>query len=117
MEEKLWHKHQWPDGVAHDVTGYERPLYTLLDDSAGKYPDLVYTIFQGATRTFSQVQDTANRIASFLASRGIRKGDRVGIFLPNLPHYPPVFFGILKAGAAAVTCNPLYKANELNYQL
>jgi len=117
MEEKLWHKHKWPEGVAHDIDGYDRPLFSLLDNTVAKYPNLVYTIFEGATRTFTQVQDAANRIASFLASRGIKKGDRVGIFLPNIPHYPPVFFGILKAGAAAVTCNPLYKANELNYQL
>jgi long-chain acyl-CoA synthetase len=117
MEEKLWHKHKWPDGVAHDISGYDRPLFSLLDDTVEKYPDLVYTIFEGATRTFTQVHDAANRLASFLASRGIKKGDRVAIFLPNIPHYPPVFFGILKSGAAAVTCNPLYKANELNYQL
>ena len=41
----------------------------------------------------------------------------MAIFLPNLPHYPPIFFGILKAGAVCVTCNPLYTAKELNYQL
>jgi long-chain acyl-CoA synthetase len=117
MKEKLWHRHKWPEGVAHDIGGYDRPLFSLLDDTAEKYPDLVYTIFEGATRTFTQVRDTANRIAGFLASRGIEKGDRVGIFMPNIPHYPPALFGILKAGAAAVTCNPLYKTNELNYQL
>jgi long-chain acyl-CoA synthetase len=41
----------------------------------------------------------------------------VAIFLPNLPHFPEIFFGILKAGATCVTCNPLYKTSELNYQL
>ena len=41
----------------------------------------------------------------------------MAIFLPNLPHYPAIYFGILKAGAVCVTCNPLYTANELNYQL
>ena len=65
----------------------------------------------------AQVKDTADRIANFLAARGMRKGDRVAIFLPNLPHYPPVYFGILKAGAVGVTCNPLYKAQELQHQL
>jgi long-chain acyl-CoA synthetase len=107
----------WPQDVAHDVSGYEKPLFSLLDDSAGNYPNQVYTIFNDATRTFAQVKDTADRIANFLASRGIQKGDRVAIFLPNLPHYPAIFFGILKAGAVCVTCNPLYTANELNYQL
>jgi long-chain acyl-CoA synthetase len=77
----------------------------------------VYTIFSGSMRTFSQVKDKADRVANFLASRGIQKGDRVAIFLPNLPQYPEIFFGILKTGAACVTCNPLYTGTELNYQL
>ena len=95
----------------------KKPLFSLLDESASSYPDQVYTIFNDATRTYAQVKDTADRIANFLASRGIQKGDRVAIFLPNLPHYPAIFFGILKAGAVCVTCNPQYTANELNYQL
>jgi long-chain acyl-CoA synthetase len=112
-----WSTPNWPEDVPHEISGYEKPLYAVLDESASNYPDQVYTIFNDATRTFAQVKNTADRIANFLASRGIQKGDRVAIFLPNLPHYPAIFFGILKAGAVCVTCNPLYTANELNYQL
>jgi long-chain acyl-CoA synthetase len=112
-----WPAPNWPEDVPHEITGYEKPLYSILDESASNYPDQAYTIFNDATRTYAQVKDTADRIANFLASRGIQKGDRVAIFLPNLPHYPAIFFGILKAGAVCVTCNPLYTANELNYQL
>ncbi|MEJ2024324.1 MAG: long-chain fatty acid--CoA ligase, partial [Deltaproteobacteria bacterium] len=97
--------------------GYEKPLFSLLDDTAREFPDATYTIFADVPRTYAQVKDTADRIASFLASRGIQKGDRVAIFLPNLPHYPEIFFGILKSGGVCVTCNPLYKASELHYQL
>lgn len=117
MTASTWPAPNWPEGVPHEISGYEKPLFSVLDESAEKYPDQVYTIFNDATRTFAQVQDTADRIAHFLTSRGIQKGDRVAIFLPNLPHYPAIFFGILKAGAVCVTCNPLYAANELNYQL
>ena len=117
MTATSWPAPNWPQGVPHDLSGYEKPLFSILDESASQYPDQVYTIFNDATRTFSQVKDTADRIANFLAARGIQKGDRVAIFLPNLPHYPAIFFGILKAGAVCVTCNPLYTANELNYQL
>jgi long-chain acyl-CoA synthetase len=112
-----WPTSNWPEGVPKDVSDYDKPLQTILDDTARDYPDRVYTIFNDATRTFAQVKDTADRIANFLASRGIQKGDRVAVFLPNLPHYPAIFFGILKAGAVCVTCNPLYTPNELNYQL
>ena len=112
-----WPAPNWPKGIPYDLSGYEKPLFSVLDESADKYPDQVYTIFNDANRTFAQVKDTADRIAHFLASSGIQKGDRVAIFLPNLPHYPAIFFGILKAGAVCVTCNPQYTANELNYQL
>ena len=112
-----WPTPNWPEDMPHEISGFEKPLYSLLDEYASKYPNQVYTIFNDATRTYAQVKDTADRIANFLASRGIQKGDRVAIFLPNLPHYPAIFFGILKAGAVCVTCNPQYTANELNYQL
>jgi long-chain acyl-CoA synthetase len=112
-----WPTRNWPDGVPHEIDGYDIPLFQVLDDAARDYPSQVYTIFNDATRTYAQVKDTADRIANFLHAKGIRKGDRVAIFLPNLPHYPAIYFGILKAGAVCVTCNPLYTAGELNYQL
>jgi long-chain acyl-CoA synthetase len=117
MGANSWPTPHWPEGVAKDISGYEKPLFTIIDEAAKDYPNQVYTIFNDATRTFVQVKDAADRIANFLVSRGIQKGDRVAIFLPNLPHYPAIFFGILKAGAICVTCNPLYTGNELNYQL
>ncbi len=117
MTEKAWKTPFWPEGVAHDITDYHYPLTQILDNSADKYPDNIYTIFNGAFRTFSQVRDTADRIANFLAGKGIKKGDKVAIFLPNIPHFPEVLFGILKAGAVAVNCNPVYTPTELNYQL
>jgi len=117
MAAKPWHGPKWPEGVSYEVSGYEKPLFSILDDSARDYPNATYTIFQGAMRSFAQVKETAHRIAHFLASRGIEKGDRAAIFLPNIPQYPEIFFGILKAGGVCVTCNPMYKASELNFQL
>jgi long-chain acyl-CoA synthetase len=117
MAAQPWSTPHWPKGVPHDVSGYDKPLFTILDDAAANYPNQTYTIFSDATRTFAQVKDTADRIANFLHAQGVAQGDRVAIFLPNLPHYPEIYFGILKAGAICVTCNPLYTASELNYQL
>ncbi|MFC1815333.1 AMP-binding protein, partial [Thermodesulfobacteriota bacterium] len=117
MDSKPWPTSKWPEDVPHELTGFEKSLFSVLDDTARKYPDQVYTIFNDGTRTFAQVKDTADRIANFLSARGIQKGDRVAVFLPNLPHYPAIYFGILKAGGVCVTCNPLYKVGELNYQL
>jgi long-chain acyl-CoA synthetase len=119
MVATTWPTDQWPEGVAKDIDpeSYSKPLYELLDESARTYPNNVFTLFNDGTRTFAQVKETSDRVADFLASAGIQKGDRVAIFLPNLPHYPAIFFGILKAGGVCVTCNPMYTAPELNYQL
>ncbi|ABW66147.1 long-chain-fatty-acid--CoA ligase [Desulfosudis oleivorans] len=117
MSIQPWPTTNWPKGVSREIADFEHPLFSFLDDAARDYPDNVYTIFNGGTRTFAQVKQAADRVANFLAASGIKKGDRVAIFLPNLPHYPEIYFGILKAGAVCVTCNPLYTPSELNYQL
>ncbi len=107
----------WPERARKSLEYPKEPLFTMLDRSAEKSGDLPFTVFMGKKQTFREVHDHANRVANFLVSKGIKKGDKVAIFLPNVPHFPAVFFGALKAGAKVVTCNPLYKAGELNYQL
>ncbi|WDP85134.1 MAG: long-chain fatty acid--CoA ligase [Desulfobacter sp.] len=117
MTDQAWKTTLWPEGVAHNVTDYHFPIFKFLDDAAQKYPANEFTIFNGASKTYAQVKDTADRIAYFLAQKGIGKGDKVAIFLPNLPQFPEILFGILKAGAVAVNCNPVYTPSELNLQL
>ena len=117
MTQGKWQTPHWPPGVKHQVSDYHFPLFKLLDDSATKYPDQTFTIFNGAEKTYAQVQNASNKVAVFLANQGIRQGDKVAIFLPNLPHFPEILFGILKAGAVAVNCNPIYTPSELKYQL
>ena len=116
--DQTWNTQAWPDGVARTLAeDYQFPIFKFLDDSAQRYPDKVFTIFNGASKTYAQVKDTADRIAHFLAKKGIQKGDKVAIFLPNLPQFPEILFGILKAGAVAVNCNPVYTPAELKLQL
>lgn len=117
MTHQNWDTPYWPEGVAHQIEDYKFPLFELLERTARKYPNNIFTIFSDGKRTFAQVKDTTDRIASFLAAKGIKKGDKVAIFLPNLPHFPEILFGILKAGAVSVNCNPIYTAHELNHQL
>ena len=117
MAHAPWSTPNWPSDVPFEISGFEEPLHSILDTSARDFPERVYTIFNGATRTYAKVRDCADRVAGFLAAQGVQKGDRVAIFLPNLPHYPEVYFGILKAGAVCVTCNPLYTHEELSYQI
>ena len=117
MEEMPWHKSRWPENVKKSIDYPDEPLFALLDNVVAKHPDSPSTVYSGVSHSFAEVKDHADRIANFLSSKGIGKGDKVAIFMPNVPMYPPVFFGILKTGATTVTCNPSYKANELNFQL
>ncbi len=117
MAVSKWNTPFWPEGVASEINDYHFPVFKFLDDSAAKYPNNPFTVFNGASKTFAQVKDTVDRIAFFLSEKGISKGDKVAIFLPNIPQFPEILFGILKAGAVAVNCNPVYTPPELNHQL
>jgi len=118
MDELYWQESEaWPETTAKTIDYPKEPLFEMLDRSARQSGDLPYTVFMGKSQTFKEVKDHSDRIANFLASKGIKEDDSVAVFLPNVPQFPAVFFGILKTGAKVVTCNPMYKAGELNYQL
>lgn len=95
----------------------KKPLFSLLTETAKKYPSNVCIHYQGKTLTYAEVDDLSSRFAAFLIGSGIKRGDRVAIFLPNIPQFIISYFGILKAGAIVVTCSPLYKERELEHQL
>ena len=114
---RIWPSPYWPPEITSNIPDYKFPLHHLLDEAADNFPHQVFTIFQGAQRTYSQVRKAADKTATFLQKSGIRKGDKIAIFLPNLPQYPEILFGIVKAGAVAVLCNPVYTPHELRHQL
>ena len=107
MKEMLWHKHNWPKEVKKTLQYPEEPLFKILDKAAKEAGGKPYTVYSGISQTFAEVNENANRIANFLQRLGIKKGDRVAIYMPNTPHYPPAFFGILKAGACYIPLDPL----------
>ena len=67
--------------------------------------------------TYAQLDDLSARAAGWLRDRGVRPGDRVGIMLPNVPQFPVLYYGVLRAGAAVVPMNPLLKAREVEHYL
>lgn len=117
MSQSTWQTSFWPEGVPHHITDYHYPITDILDKTAEDYPENIFTLFSGKGKTYAQVKDTADRVANFLAENGIEKGDRVALFLPNIPQYPEILFGVLKAGGVCVNCNPMYTPSELNHQL
>src|SRR5690242_3947459 len=92
-------------------------LSSLLEGSAEAHPDRTAVVLGGTRLTYAQVNAAANQVANLLVSRGIEPGDHVALSCPNLPYFPIVYFGILKAGAVVVPLNVLLTAREIAYHL
>jgi long-chain acyl-CoA synthetase len=115
---ELWNKN-WPDSMPKE------PIYPfgqiLMTDYLQKWaevvPDKPCIIYYGSELTFKQLDDLSDRFASLLSSRGLKKGDRVAVYLPNCPQFHIAFFGILKLGCIHVPVNPMFKEQELIYEL
>ncbi|HUN68249.1 MAG TPA: long-chain-fatty-acid--CoA ligase [Burkholderiales bacterium] len=115
--EKIWLK-SYPKGVPAeiDVNAY-RSIPHLIDENVGKYRDRPAYICMGKTITFGDVDQLSTRFGAWLQSRGIAKGARVAVMMPNILQYPAAVFGILRAGLTVVNVNPLYTPRELEHQL
>src|SRR2546427_8091651 len=116
LQERAWHR-SWPTYLPRDLEISPVPLHSFLTESASRLPNKTCIVYQGRTFTYSGLDDLSSRFASALVALGLRKGDRVGVFMPNMPQFIISYFGILKAGGVAVTCSPLYKERELEFQL
>ena len=108
---------QYTHPCAWDVPLAELTVPDLLDRAAREAPGAPAIDFMGRTYSYSQVQQDARRVAAGLAARGIRKGDRVGLYLPNVPIYPAAYYGAMMAGAVVVNFSPLYTVDELSAQV
>ena len=117
MEDKPWLEH-YDKPVPVSLAPYpNKPAFAFLEEAAAQFPDRPCTVFKGHALTFRQMNDLSDRLAAGLAAMGVKKGDRVGIFMPNTPQFVIAYFGILKAGGIVVATNPLYTAREIEHQL
>lgn len=106
-----WLKH-YDFWVPATATYPRQPLFRALETGAMNHPDRAASIFFGAELSFRDLKDRAYRFATYLHESGIKKGDRVGIMLPNCPQFQIAFFGVLRTGATTVCINPTYTPRE-----
>ncbi|MER2520091.1 MAG: long-chain fatty acid--CoA ligase [Bdellovibrionales bacterium] len=111
-----WAK-KYPPSVDWSAPLDARPLYEILDDSARQWPDNPAFDFMGKTTTYKTLAKLVARAAKGLQNLGIKKGDRIGMFLPNTPAYPIMYYAALKIGAVVVNFNPLYAEREVERQI
>lgn len=92
-------------------------LSVILEDSARATPDRDAIVFGDMRLSYALLDQVSNQVANLLTARGIGPGDNVALACPNLPYFPMVYYGILKAGAAVVPLNVLLSAREIAYHL
>jgi long-chain acyl-CoA synthetase len=92
-------------------------LAVLLEDSAREVPERTAIIFDEIKLSYAAVNAAANQVANGLVQAGIQQGDTVALSCPNLPYFPIVYYGILKAGAVVMPLNILLKPREIAFHL
>ena len=112
---------RWSTGYVHAVP-WDAPLVPctvpeLLARSAARTPDACCLEFLGRRWTYAQAWDQVRRAAAGFAALGLGHGDKVGLFLPNCPHYVFAYYGAMLAGATVVNFSPLYTTDELRAQV
>jgi long-chain acyl-CoA synthetase len=115
MEARPWLKY-YDEGVPKTIDYPPVTLNSFLEDAAKNHPQSPCTIFKGHEITYREMNDLTDRLAAGLAELGVKKGDRVGIFMPNTPQFVMAFFAILKLGGVVVATNPLYSPREIEHQ-
>lgn len=115
--DKFWLK-SYPSGVPAEIDFNQyQSLVQLLDESFKKYASRNAYACMGKFLTYAQLDVMSKRVAGWLQSKGLAKGARVAIMMPNVLQYPVVLAAILRAGYTVVNVNPLYTPRELEHQL
>ncbi|MBP7452085.1 MAG: long-chain fatty acid--CoA ligase [Ottowia sp.] len=107
----------WPARLPHAITPPATSLWANLAISARRYPDQAATVFFGRRTSYMQLKRSAERLAAWLQSVGVRKGDRVLLDMQNSPQLVVAHFAILRADAVVVPVNPMNRAEELKHYI
>ncbi|HPC85985.1 MAG TPA: long-chain fatty acid--CoA ligase [Smithellaceae bacterium] len=115
-EAKPWVKY-YDYNVPHTIQFPKIPVQSLVHLAATMFPRKAATNIYGSTMTFRQIRSQMLRLSNALIKMGVKKGDRVGLALPNCPQYIVAYYATLSAGAIVVNMNPLYTHDELKFMM
>ncbi len=111
------HHRFWPARLPHAITVPETSLWDNLETSARRYPHKTALVFLGTQLSYAEVRHKAERLAAYLQSLGVQKGDRVVLDMQNCPQLIIAHFAILRANAVVVPVNPMNRAEELKHYI
>ena len=115
--ERPWLKH-YPPGVPAEIDPSRYPsLVAMLEESFQANAAKQACVCMGKTMTYAELDAASRAFAAWLQSKGLQRGARVAIMMPNVLQYPVAIAAILRAGLTGVNVNPLYKPRELEFQL
>src|SRR3972149_6016540 len=86
-----------------------------VERAARWFPDHPAILFEGSELSYRELNLRANRLANALKANGVQGGDRIALYLPNIPHFAVCYVAALKAGAVAVSINSIFKSEEVRY--
>jgi long-chain acyl-CoA synthetase len=92
-------------------------LARILTETAAEHGDRTAFKLDDIELSYAMLDETSARVAALLKARGLEPGDRVGLMLPNVPYFPAIYYGILRAGGVVVPMNVLLKEREVNFYL
>ena len=108
----------YPPGVPADIDPTRYPsLVTMFEESFKAHAASEACVCMGKTLTYAELDAASRAFAAWLQSKGLQRGTRVAIMMPNVLQYPVAIAAILRAGLIGVNVNPLYKPRELEFQL
>jgi long-chain acyl-CoA synthetase len=109
---------QYPPGVPAEVdVGAYPSVVALLDEAYARHAERDACACMGKRMSYREVDTRSRALAAWLQARGVKRGDRVALMMPNVPQYLVAIGAVLRAGAVVVNVNPLYTARELQHQL
>ncbi len=116
MTQSIWNQN-YLHPVKWDQQFAPLALHDMFFQSAERMGRAAMADFMGRKYSYSEMAATVRRVARGLQDKGIGKGDHIGLFLPNVPHYIAAYYGALAAGATVVNFSPLYTVDELAHQV
>ncbi|MFC7959061.1 long-chain-fatty-acid--CoA ligase [Rhodococcoides kroppenstedtii] len=108
---------RYTDGVPSELSCDFEDGLSMFRGAVHRAPDKTAVLYFDGSMTFAELDTASDGFAAALRERGISDGDRVALFLQNVPQYVISLLGIWKAGATAVAINPMSRERELTYQL
>lgn len=107
----------YPKSVKWDAQVRTSPLYDIFADAVKAHGQRNFVNFLGKTYTYQEISDLVDRAAKGLQDHGVKKGTRVGLFLPNCPVYIVFYYAVMKIGGTVANFSPLYAKREVAAQI